>query len=224
MKHRWPQRVAQGALLLCVASACAGSAASRQATSPAAAPVGIATFADSAALVARVEALGAQAGAGGHWLGWVVGRPPDSVSVELLEATLPPALTSSLSQVVTASLVPRGAGERTNVVLEIEPGAPARVAARRAVGVRPELLNQESVIAAYARAAGPHARSAEVVVRMRVTTAGAVDTAFVHQSSGSASLDAAAWRAALTTRFRPGTIEGHPVRMWMEIPMVYRGL
>jgi len=54
-----------------------------------------------------------------------------------------------------------------------------------------------------------------VHVKMLLSREGIVESAEVSVSSGSPSLDEAALEAAKQCRFRPGLVNGKPVRMWL---------
>lgn len=59
----------------------------------------------------------------------------------------------------------------------------------------------------------------EAVVRLRVTSAGVVDSAAIHESSGEAAFDEAALAGALELRFDPARQGDDPVDAWVRLPV-----
>lgn len=59
----------------------------------------------------------------------------------------------------------------------------------------------------------------EAVVRLRVTSAGIVDSALIHESSGEPALDEAAIAGALELRFDPARQADRPVDAWVRLPV-----
>jgi periplasmic protein TonB len=59
----------------------------------------------------------------------------------------------------------------------------------------------------------------EIILRVRVTEDGSVDSVEVSESSGSAALDSAAVRGARDLRFQPGRKGGRMVPMWAKLPV-----
>ncbi|HEV7587830.1 MAG TPA: energy transducer TonB [Longimicrobium sp.] len=91
---------------------------------------------------------------------------------------------------------------------------------------QPELLNREAVQRALSRAYPPllrdDGRSGTVVIRFRVLTDGTVDPATVEVvSTTHAGFSAAAFRVALTMRFRPARFNGTPIPVWISVPVTF---
>ena len=59
------------------------------------------------------------------------------------------------------------------------------------------------------------------VIRVRVDTAGVVDSAAVLEPSGHPAFDSAAVAGVRELRFRPGRRDGEPVPVWAEIPVQF---
>lgn len=64
---------------------------------------------------------------------------------------------------------------------------------------------------------------APVVMRMRVTSAGTVDTLFVVRTSGSPYFDRIAGRSMRQMAFVPASVDRCPVAVWNEIPVTPTG-
>lgn len=64
-------------------------------------------------------------------------------------------------------------------------------------------------------------QSGVVVLRIHISRAGAVDSAYVKRSSGATALDSAARRDARRLRFRPARQGEDPVAVWATLPVRY---
>lgn len=60
-----------------------------------------------------------------------------------------------------------------------------------------------------------------ILLRLRVTDMGEVDSVEVAESSGHAGLDSAAVDGARTLQFQPGRKDGKRVRMWATLPVEF---
>jgi TonB family protein len=60
-----------------------------------------------------------------------------------------------------------------------------------------------------------------ILLRLRVTEMGEVDSVEVAESSGHAELDSAAVKGARRLRFEPGRKDGKRVRMWANVPVEF---
>jgi TonB family protein len=59
----------------------------------------------------------------------------------------------------------------------------------------------------------------EVVLLVHVTAAGAVDSVYVHETSGFFAFDSAALADAKELKFAPGRRGKHTVSMWAQLPV-----
>lgn len=57
------------------------------------------------------------------------------------------------------------------------------------------------------------------LLMVRVTEAGAVDSAYVEQTSGYEAFDSAAVAGARELRFRPARRGGEPIQRWVQLPV-----
>jgi protein TonB len=116
-------------------------------------------------------------------------------------ATTGRALTSSPSPVVSKPVAQ-------------EPEAPASV-----VRVEPSLIASSQQPPIYPRASRRAGEAGTVVLRINIAASGAVTTAAVVVSSGFERLDAAAQEAVQKWRFTPGTVDGVPTAMPLQVPI-----
>lgn len=59
------------------------------------------------------------------------------------------------------------------------------------------------------------------VLRLLISRTGAVDSAFVWESSGHPSLDSAALAQAVELQFKPASQGGEPVQVWGRLPVIF---
>lgn len=96
-----------------------------------------------------------------------------------------------------------------------------------AVETPPELLNRDEVASEISRNHPPLLRDAgvtgTVTLRMRIGSDGAVDpeTVEVLESTHDAFAEAAS-RVAEQLRFRPATVSGKPVAVWVTLPVTFQ--
>ena len=98
------------------------------------------------------------------------------------------------------------------VVREAE--APASV-----VRVEPSLIASSQQPPVYPRASRRAGEAGTVVLRINIAASGAVTTAAVVVSSGFERLDTAAQKAVQQWRFTPGTVDGVPTAMPLQVPI-----
>lgn len=60
-----------------------------------------------------------------------------------------------------------------------------------------------------------------VWLRLRISPTGAVDSAYVYESSGHPSLDSAAVADSRLLRYDPAEQEGEPIEVWAKLPVIY---
>jgi protein TonB len=95
-----------------------------------------------------------------------------------------------------------------------ETEAPASV-----VRVEPSLIASSQQPPVYPRASRRAGEAGTVVLRINIAASGAVTTAAVVVSSGFERLDAAAQKAVQQWRFMPGTVDGVPTAMPLQVPI-----
>lgn len=59
----------------------------------------------------------------------------------------------------------------------------------------------------------------EILLRVRVTDTGAVDSVEIVESSGHGDFDAAAVDGAKSLRFKPARKDGKRIRVWARVPV-----
>src|SRR6202008_2098783 len=94
------------------------------------------------------------------------------------------------------------------------------------VEIAPELVSADEMAAALSRSYPQLLRDAgvsgQVMLRFRVTSEGAVDPASVTvESATSPHFEEAAREALEGMSFTPAQMEGHPVPVWMPLPMAF---
>lgn len=84
----------------------------------------------------------------------------------------------------------------------------------------PTLLNEQLPFE-YPRDAWASRIGGETVLRIRISTAGAVDSVAVQKTSGHRSLDSAAVVGARELRYEPARQGERPVPVWATLPVRY---
>lgn len=112
-----------------------------------------------------------------------------------------------------------GAGESAGSSSGAGGGGGGRGGGGSALSRRPELVMLVPPV--YPKDAEKNRIEGSVELRIHVTETGAVDQAEVVTSSGVASMDEAAIRAALKTRFRAAVKDGKRVPMWINYPIQF---
>lgn len=60
-----------------------------------------------------------------------------------------------------------------------------------------------------------------VVLKLHISPAGVVDSAYVLESSGHRSLDSAAVADSRRLRYDPAEQDGEPIEVWAKLPVIY---
>jgi TonB family protein len=83
----------------------------------------------------------------------------------------------------------------------------------------PALLDAEAPVFEYPAELWDRDLEGEVVLLVHVTPAGAVDSAYVHETSGFFAFDSAALAGVGELRFAPGRRGTRSVGMWARLPV-----
>ena len=83
------------------------------------------------------------------------------------------------------------------------------------------VMENEKMPFDYPRAAWEEGVGGETVLKIHISSSGAVDSARVLKSSGHTSLDSAAVAGALKLRYRPARQGDEPVPVWGTLPVRY---
>ncbi|HEX5725175.1 MAG TPA: energy transducer TonB [Longimicrobiaceae bacterium] len=153
------------------------------------------------------------------------GRPEP---VEAVSRRLPDSYALPVANLITAHLRPQPPRRRPFAALVRVVAGPDPRLEMPDFRERPPLLinrdwlgSQMSELAQHAVEAGPTfpAGGAQVIVKMRVEEDGTVSSAAVVRSSGFPTLDLRAVEIVRQGRFRPATLDEHPVRVWVRLPL-----
>ena len=87
--------------------------------------------------------------------------------------------------------------------------------------VWPVLESSSSSAFPYPAEALEEGAGGEILLRIRISTAGRVDSVAVVTSSGHAILDSAAVEGARLLRYRPARHGGAPTAIWARLPISY---
>ncbi|MFZ8954949.1 MAG: energy transducer TonB [Burkholderiaceae bacterium] len=87
------------------------------------------------------------------------------------------------------------------------------------VRVEPSLIASSQQPPVYPRASRRAGEAGTVVLRINIAASGAVTATAVAVSSGFERLDAAAQKAVQQWRFTPGTVDGVPTAMPLQVPI-----
>jgi len=87
------------------------------------------------------------------------------------------------------------------------------------VRVEPSLIASSQQPPVYPRASRRAGEAGTVVLRINIAASGAVTATAVVVSSGFERLDAAAQKAVQKWRFTPGTVDGVPTAMPLQVPI-----
>ncbi len=133
-------------------------------------------------------------------------------------------------------LLPRAAGSRVRAVLAALAGTAStgctdepdpEVGALRVDQLRegglvwPALESAPSPAFPYPAAALEEGAGGEILLRIRISAVGRVDSVSVVTSSGHAVLDSAAVEGARLLRYRPAQHRGAPTAIWARLPIRY---
>jgi TonB family protein len=84
---------------------------------------------------------------------------------------------------------------------------------------RPQLMNQGHISRRLEELARePGLRGGQAMLWLKVDVEGRITEARLRRSSGQGALDAALMEVARESRFRPATLEGYAVPVWIQIP------
>jgi len=144
---------------------------------------------------------------------------------------IPASYAGPVVAAIRASARPQAPFTRPySVYVRVATGPNARVDIPRLVETQPALVNRDEVARSLNRATAHHMRRLQsmprryvVDVKFRIQTDGTPDvaSAAVLHSSGDPGLDKESLGVVARMRFRPATIEGVPVRVWVTIPMTF---
>lgn len=152
--------------------------------------------------------------------------------VKPLSDRMPASYAEPVMAALRASVRPQAPFARPHLVwVRVVTGPQARVDTPQMVETQPMLVNRGEVARAVDRATAQHTRRLQsmpirryvVTVKFRIQTDGTPDhaSATVLHSSGDSRLDAASLDVVPRMRFRPATIEGMPVRVWVTVPITF---
>ncbi len=148
-----------------------------------------------------------------------VGIPKPVADEEVLDEDVVLATRDELAEIVAPDITQMGEGGG-NVQIDISDEdflpAPEDFVA---VEVYPEMIHKE--VPEYPRLAKQAGITGTVWVKALVDEEGNVMKAIVGKSSGVASLDEAAVKAAYNNKFKPGIQNGRPVKVWVTYEMEF---
>ena len=152
--------------------------------------------------------------------------PPSTPATSATLATPAPSATQEPLSPLAARAEPVDAPAATGSALS-SPSSPAasKPVAREAeapvsvVRVEPSLIASSQQPPVYPRASRRAGEAGTVVLRINIAASGAVTATAVAVSSGFERLDAAAQKAVQQWRFTPGTVDGVPTAMPLQVPI-----
>ena len=152
--------------------------------------------------------------------------PPSTPGTSATLATPAPSATQEPLSPLAARAEPVDAPAATGSALS-SPSSPAasKPVAREAealvsvVRVEPSLIASSQQPPVYPRASRRAGEAGTVVLRINIAASGAVTATAVAVSSGFERLDAAAQKAVQQWRFTPGTVDGVPTAMPLQVPI-----
>ena len=152
--------------------------------------------------------------------------PPSTPAKSATPATPAPSATQEPLSPLATRAEPVDAPAATGSALS-SPSSPAasKPVVREAeapvsvVRVEPSLIASSQQPPVYPRASRRAGEAGIVVLRINIAASGAVTTAAVVVSSGFERLDAAAQKAVKQWRFTPGTVDGVPTAMPLQVPI-----
>ena len=152
--------------------------------------------------------------------------PPSTPATSATLATPAPSATQEPLSPLAARAEPVDAPAATGRALS-SPSSPAasKPVAREAeapvsvVRVEPSLIASSQQPPVYPRASRRAGEAGTVVLRINIAASGAVTATAVAVSSGFERLDAAAQKAVQQWRFTPGTVDGVPTAMPLQVPI-----
>jgi len=152
--------------------------------------------------------------------------PPSTPGTSATLATPAPSATQEPLSPLAARAEPVDAPAATGSASP-SPSSPAasKPVAREAeapvsvVRVEPSLIASSQQPPVYPRASRRAGEAGTVVLRINIAASGAVTATAVAVSSGFERLDAAAQKAVQQWRFTPGTVDGVPTAMPLQVPI-----
>ena len=152
--------------------------------------------------------------------------PPSTPATSATLATPAPSATQESLSPLAARAEPVDAPAATGSALS-SPSSPAasKPVAREAeapvsvVRVEPSLIASSQQPPVYPRASRRAGEAGTVMLRINIAASGAVTATAVAVSSGFERLDAAAQKAVQQWRFTPGTVDGVPTAMPLQVPI-----
>ena len=152
--------------------------------------------------------------------------PPSTPGTSATLATPAPSATQEPLSPLAARAEPVDAPAATGSASP-SPSSPAasKPVAREAeapvsvVRVEPSLIASSQQPPVYPRASRRAGEAGTVVLRINIAASGAVTATAVAVSSGFERLDAAAQKAVQQWRFAPGTVDGVPTAMPLQVPI-----
>ena len=152
--------------------------------------------------------------------------PPSTPGTSATLATPAPSATQEPLSPLAARAEPVDAPAATGSASP-SPSSPAasKPVAREAeapvsvVHVEPSLIASSQQPPVYPRASRRAGEAGTVVLRINIAASGAVTATAVAVSSGFERLDAAAQKAVQQWRFTPGTVDGVPTAMPLQVPI-----
>jgi len=152
--------------------------------------------------------------------------PPSTPGTSATLATPAPSATQEPLSPLAARAEPVDA-PAANGSASPSPSSPAasKPVAREAeapvsvVRVEPSLIASSQQPPVYPRASRRAGEAGTVVLRINIAASGAVTATAVAVSSGFERLDAAAQKAVQQWRFTPGTVDGVPTAMPLQVPI-----
>ena len=152
--------------------------------------------------------------------------PPSTPATSATLATPAPSATQEPLSPLAARAEPVDAPAATGSASP-SPSSPAasKPVAREAeapvsvVRVEPSLIASSQQPPVYPRASRRAGEAGTVVLRINIAASGAVTATAVAVSSGFERLDAAAQKAVQQWRFTPGTVDGVPTAMPLQVPI-----
>ncbi len=152
--------------------------------------------------------------------------PPSTPGTSATLATPAPSATQEPLSPLAARAEPVDAPAATGSASP-SPSSPAasKPVAREAeapvsvVRVEPSLIASSQQAPVYPRASRRAGEAGTVVLRINIAASGAVTATAVAVSSGFERLDAAAQKAVQQWRFTPGTVDGVPTAMPLQVPI-----
>lgn len=146
-------------------------------------------------------------------------RPSGAPHVWLIDAGVTPEAQARLAGLVQAGLRPDGARPGTTLRIHLRVTAPIGVRVERSILCAPVPLDSSGSAPPAIRVSdnlgyGPR-QSWKAVIRQRISADGSVLEARLQPGSGKPEMDRLALLPVYSRRWRPATLNGHPVAVWL---------